>query len=249
MLEPKVFEVEDQNILEVEVPEHLKTRIKTGIDFFDLVTHGGLVPSTTTMLSGTPGAGKTTLCAQIADSLTREGHIAFFNSAEQTAEQVSHLCSHRLELQNGFIFETYKTPEEIMRHALRLRKENLNKSLFLIVDSLTKLAYGSRAKAQEIGNQFIKFCQETQTIGIFIVHLTKGGEFQGNNGMLHDFDAYYHIEVLDEENDDGGRLIQTKKNRFGKKFTVFTELSEKGHIVPLLEEQDLDTLDFDIVED
>ena len=241
-------EKKNTNILEVEVPEHLKKRVKTGIEFFDVVTSGGLVPSTTTMLSGQAGSGKTTLCAQIADSLTERGNICLFNSAEQTAEQVSHLCSERLKLKNGFIFKNYKKPNEIKKHVLDLVVENPGKQVFFIVDSLTKLASGKRALAQEIGNEFIDFCQATHTIGLFIVHLTKNGQFQGNNGMLHDFDAYYHMEVLNEDADDGERLIVTKKNRFGKKHTVFTLLTTEGHIVPSADDVEVDDVEVKIEE-
>lgn len=236
------------NILEVQVPSHLKVRIKSGIEFWDVLTSGGLVPSTTSMLSGSPGAGKTTLCAQVSEALAKRGHICFFNSAEQTAEQVSYLCKDRLKLKHGFIFETYKDAESIMHHVRAVKKQNPNKHLFLFVDSLTKLAHGSRAEAQRIGNQFIEFCQETQTIGVFIVHLNKNGQFQGNNGMLHDFDAYWHMNVEDEENDDGFRMIQTRKNRFGKKHTVFTTLTEQGHVSP--EESEPEEIDIsDILEE
>ncbi len=226
------------NILNVTVPPHLKIRVESGIEFWDVVTSGGLVPSTTSMLSGSPGAGKTTLCAQLAESLAERGHLCFFNSAEQTKEQVSYLCRERLKLKHGFMFETYKDAKSIMDHARKLRKDHPNQHLFLFVDSLTKLAHGKRSEAQRIGNEFIDFCQDTHTIGIFIVHLTKSGQFQGNNGMLHDFDAYWHMHVEDEESDDGFRMIQTRKNRFGKKHTVFTELTETGHVVPTKSESD-----------
>lgn len=235
------------NILNIAVPAHLKIRLPSGIDFWDTVTSGGLVPSTTSMLSGSPGAGKTTLCAQLAEAYAKQGHICFFNSAEQTKEQVSYLCRERLKLKHGFFFETYKDQSSIMNHVRDLKSANPHKNVILFLDSLTKLANGSRSAAQKIGNQFIEFCQETHTIGIFIVHLTKSGQFQGNNGMLHDFDAYWHMLVEDEDSDEGFRIIETRKNRFGKKHTAFTQLTQLGHVVPGESESEVEIVDFDVV--
>ena len=50
------------NILDIEVPEHLKVKFKSGLNYVDGAMGGeGFTPSAVTLFTGTPGAGKTTL--------------------------------------------------------------------------------------------------------------------------------------------------------------------------------------------
>ena len=73
------------NIKEVKVPNELRTRIKTGVSWFDDAVGGeGFVPSSVMMLTGTPGAGKTTMMLQLADSITAAGHVCLYNTGEES---------------------------------------------------------------------------------------------------------------------------------------------------------------------
>ena len=81
--------------------DQLKKRCKTGIKFIDDAFGGkGMTPSVCTLFTGTPGAGKTTLMLQLADSLTRQGHVCLFNTAEESLYQV------RLESMDGEVLVT-----------------------------------------------------------------------------------------------------------------------------------------------
>ena len=69
------------NINEVEVPDVLRQRKKVGISWIDDALGGdGFVPSSVMMLTGTPGAGKTTLMLQMANAITKSGHICLYNT-------------------------------------------------------------------------------------------------------------------------------------------------------------------------
>lgn len=224
-----------KNILTVDPPEHLSVSIKSGLEFWDHVT-GGFIPSVVSMFSGSPGAGKTTMCAQVADALSKsDDNIVFYNSSEQTIDQIAHLCKKRLKLEHGFLFESFKTWEEIKCYCLNLTLKYPNKNKIVMIDSLSKLAGTKRSRAQEIAESFIELCQSTNIAGLMIVHLTKQGNFAGNNGMLHDFDSYFHLMSYNEdmeddsEDDDGLRVLESRKNRFGKLRQAFTVLSDNGH--------------------
>lgn len=223
--------IKNVNILDYSVPEYLKTKIETGIEFVDTMLDGGFVPSSTALLSGEPGAGKTTLMAQIANALTSKGNIVLYNSVEQTADQVANLASN-LNLEHGFFFERYSDPKNIMSHVKLLQENNPKKNVFLIVDSVSVLANNSRAEATRMVKSFTDFCQATKCIGLFIVHLTKGGEFAGSNSMLHDVDAYYHMKIANMEEDSGIRTLTVRKNRFGRQRIVSTVLTKEGHVDP-----------------
>ena len=90
------------NILEVEVPDQLRKRIKTGVEYFDDALGGkGFTPSMVTLFTGTPGAGKTTMMLELANSLTGHGANVLFNTAEESLYQLK-LTVERLKLRHGF---------------------------------------------------------------------------------------------------------------------------------------------------
>ena len=57
------------NILDIEVPEALKKKFKTGLKFVDGAMGGeGFTPSSVTLFTGEPGAGKTTMMRAISNN-------------------------------------------------------------------------------------------------------------------------------------------------------------------------------------
>ena len=90
------------NILDVKVPAALRTKVKTGIDYIDGSFGGqGVTPSSVTLFTGTPGAGKTTMMLNLVDSLVGQGAIGVFNTGEESLYQVK-MTAERLKLKNGF---------------------------------------------------------------------------------------------------------------------------------------------------
>ena len=73
------------NILDIEVPEELKKKLRSGLEYFDDALGGqGFTPSAVTLFTGTPGAGKTTMMLELADNLTKSGAVVLFNTAEES---------------------------------------------------------------------------------------------------------------------------------------------------------------------
>ena len=62
--------------------------MQSGISEFDLVSGGGLVPGSATLIGGDPGIGKSTLLLQLTCKLARLGHKAAYISGEESADQV-----------------------------------------------------------------------------------------------------------------------------------------------------------------
>jgi DNA repair protein RadA/Sms len=222
-------EYTSDNILEKTVPDYLRRRLSTNMPFFDELLGGGLVPSVTYMLSGDPGSGKTTLMTQVADGLTAKGSVVLFNSVEQTEDQIVDLVN-KIDLGNGFVFERHKSIKKLMEHLEFLRRENPDKDVILILDSISSMANGSIAKAQEIADTFIAYCQAAKIPAIFLVHTTKNGTFAGKNAMKHAFDGHIHITVTNNNDDDGSRVVYTEKNRFAKRTSTNTMLTDRGHV-------------------
>src|ERR1041384_1732393 len=63
-------------------------RWKTGLDEFDFVLGGGIVPGSMILIGGEPGIGKSTLLLQVAARLERAGHSTLYASGEESALQV-----------------------------------------------------------------------------------------------------------------------------------------------------------------
>ena len=91
------------NILEITLPTELENAISTGWEHFDALCAGdGMIPSTVGILTGLPGSGKSTFAIQLADSITKTGNIALYNTCEESIYQVRRTAK-RMELQNGFV--------------------------------------------------------------------------------------------------------------------------------------------------
>ena len=90
------------NILDVKVPTQLRKKVKSGLSYVDAAFGGeGFTPSCVTLFTGTPGSGKTTMMLKLADSITKNGGIVLFNTAEESLFQVK-LVAERLNLKHGF---------------------------------------------------------------------------------------------------------------------------------------------------
>lgn len=233
------------NILDLEVPKELESTVHTGVKFFDEAMGGeGMTPSTAMLLTGTPGAGKTTLCLQLAEAITASGNICLFNTGEESLFQVRKVAK-RLEMKHGFVAGQDVMVSDILKHADNLRKANPGKQVFLIIDSLQTLDDGkykdgfTNSMSQVRSTEMITtWCKDNYGIAIIIGQVTKGGEFAGKQQIKHTVDAHAHLFIDDKKNSEtfGERLFEVQKNRFGcsgKTFILGIEkkgLYEKGTI-------------------
>ena len=225
------------NILDVEVPEELRKRHKSGLTYFDDALGGrGFTPSAVTLFTGTPGAGKTTMMLELADSLTGHGSNVLFNTAEESLYQLK-MTVERLRLRHGFAAGQETIVPELLKNCDKLRSNNPKKPFFLIVDSLQTLndgKYGqhtTNSKTAERSLQLITdYCKETFCNAIIIGQVTKNGQMAGANVLKHMVDAMVTLDV-ERKDDDlmGCRVLTTEKNRFGGAGHIFfLALRENG---------------------
>src|ERR671916_1353229 len=71
-------------------------RLRTGIDEFDFVLGGGIVPGSMVLVGGEPGIGKSTLLLQVAARLQNAAQKALYVSGEESPLQVK-LRADRLD--------------------------------------------------------------------------------------------------------------------------------------------------------
>jgi DNA repair protein RadA/Sms len=226
------------NILSLEVPAQLKTTIQTGIDFVDYGLGGqGVTPSSAVLVTGTPGAGKSTMCLQLADSCTKQGHSVLFNTGEESLFQVKKVCD-RLKLNHGFYAGQSTKLSDIIKHARELKSKEPQKQQFLIIDSLQTIddeyyANGliNSMTQVRVAEKLTEYCKETFAIALIIGQVTKEGEFSGKQAIKHAVDVHMHlsIDLAKKSETYGERVLEIQKNRFGpagKRFLV--NLTESG---------------------
>ena len=237
------------NINDVVVPEAMRNKFLSGLDFFDAAIGGvGFTPSASMIFTGEAGAGKTTMMLTLADHLTRSGAVTVFNTAEESLFQVKAACE-RLGLRKGFAVGSESEVGELLKKADKFRnsEKNKGKQFMLIVDSLQCMDDGhfstgriTTATAERSLEQITNWCKENYTNAIVIGQVTKGGKFAGSNKLRHMVDAHVHLGIEKKDKDLlGCRRLETEKNRFGGAgATTWLSLNGTGfQVVAVAEEE------------
>ena len=211
------------NILDITIPDHLTRKFATGLNYFDGALGGeGMTPSCVTLFTGTPGAGKTTMMLTMADSITKQGGVCLFNTAEESLYQTA-MTAKRLRLKNGFITGNTDDVSELIEGARTAMDANPGKQFVMIVDSLQCLDDGKYSSGVKTSGTAIRclemitdFCKETGACAVVINQVNKQGKMAGSNKLKHMVDAHMHLSVEQKETDlIGCRVLETQKNRFG----------------------------------
>ena len=225
------------NILDLRVPSKLRERHPCGVDYLDAAFGGeGFTPSTISLFTGEPGAGKTTLMLTLANALTSQGYVCLFNTAEESLYQVKLTCE-RLELSAGFIAGQESYVPRLVKNCNLLRKKYPNKPLFLIVDSLQTLNDGKYGEDHTNTQSAVRslqiltdYAKEHYINVICIGQVNKSGNMAGSQKLKHMVDAMLHLSIEKKDEDFKGlRVLETVKNRFGGAgWTFFLDLKKEG---------------------
>jgi len=188
------------------------SRIPTGIEEFDRVLGGGLVPGGVVLIGGDPGIGKSTLLLQ-ALSILAANESAIYVSGEESGEQVA-LRSRRLQLDPGRL---EMLPEINLERILATLKNA--RPTIAVIDSIQTVysevlqsAPGSVAQVRECAAQLTRFAKQSGTTLIMVGHVTKDGTLAGPRVLEHIVDTVLYFEG---DTHSSFRLIRAFKNRFG----------------------------------
>lgn len=225
------------NILDLRVPSKLRERHPCGVDYLDAAFGGeGFTPSTISLFTGEPGAGKTTLMLTLANALTSQGYVCLFNTAEESLYQVKLTCE-RLELSSGFIAGQESYVPRLIKNCDMLRSKYPKKPLFLIVDSLQTLNDGKYGEDHTNTQSAVRslqiltdYAKEHYINVICIGQVNKSGNMAGSQKLKHMVDAMLHLSIEKKDEDFKGlRVLETVKNRFGGAgWTFFLDLKKEG---------------------
>jgi len=231
----------DSNILEIKIPKEMEKAIPTGHAHMDRLFAGdGIIAGTVSLVTGAPGGGKTTLMVDVADKLMGMGHVAVYNTGEESLFQVRRVVS-RMDLKNGFIPAYNMYAQDIIEHCEALRTKYKDKKIFLFQDSLqcirVKREEGLRGRPASDEKQTLDglqmlatYCKNNWIPFFLIGHINKKGDFAGKQLIKHIVDCHLHLDVdVDPETGVEERILQMQKNRFGASGTFYqAEMTEKG---------------------
>lgn len=188
-------------------------RWRTGLDEFDFVLGGGVVPGSMTLIGGEPGIGKSTLLMQAAARLEAAGRRVLYASGEESPDQLR-LRADRLAEDAGAVHVLGETSlENVLASAAALRAELLVlDSIQTVYTGLLESAPGNVGQVRECAGQLMRFAKSTGTAVVVVGHVTKGGGIAGPRTLEHMVDTVLYFEgegALDY------RLLRATKNRFG----------------------------------
>lgn len=183
----------------------------------DEVFGGGIVETSVNLLAGDPGAGKTTLCLQLADIYCEMFPLkeALYIANEQSAEEIA-LTSERLEL---------KHPDRI-RIVKAMGGVNFDigdlilfyEPSIVFLDSVTKWSGEDMSEAVIICERLKDYCVRIKAPAIVVNQVTKDGDHAGLNKLQHAVDMTAMFDVIIDDNEDlrtAPRRLMNAKNRFG----------------------------------
>jgi DNA repair protein RadA/Sms len=187
-------------------------RFTTGMQEFDRVLGGGMVPGSVNLIGGHPGAGKSTLLLQIMCYLAQHMSVLYI-TGEESLQQVA-LRAQRLNLPTDKIQMLTETDvEQIVSIAKNCEPK------VIVVDSIQVMhtpgvesAPGSVTQVRESAAYLTRFAKQSNTVLFLVGHVTKDGSLAGPKVLEHMIDCSI---MLEGDNDNRFRTLRGIKNRFG----------------------------------
>ncbi|RXZ32874.1 DNA repair protein RadA [Oxalobacteraceae bacterium CAVE-383] len=201
-------------------------RFGTGIEEFDRVLGGGLVPGGVVLIGGDPGIGKSTLLLQALANIARLKKVLYV-SGEESGAQIA-MRAKRLAVEAGEL----KLQAEIQLEKI-LGTLTEHKPEVVVIDSIQTMysdalssAPGSVAQVRECAAQLTRAAKMSGITIIMVGHVTKEGALAGPRVLEHIVDTVLYFEG---DTHSSFRLVRAVKNRFGavNELGVFA-MTEKG---------------------
>jgi len=188
-------------------------RAISGMDEFDRVLGGGLVPGSAILVGGDPGIGKSTLLLQAAAAFARKGLKSIYVSGEEAASQIR-MRADRLGLTDAKVLLAAETNLRDILTTLDAERPD-----FAIIDSIQTMwadhvdsAPGSVSQVRAAAHELTTFAKRRGVSVVLVGHVTKEGQIAGPRVVEHMVDTVMYFEG---ERGHQFRILRAVKNRFG----------------------------------
>ncbi len=189
-------------------------RLESGIREFDVVTGGGLVPGSATLVGGEPGIGKSTLLLQVAGALAKRKLPATYVTGEEAADQVRHRAQ-RLGIGDAPVRLVAATNVSDILATL----EQGEPPAIVVIDSIQTMfvegldsAPGSVAQVRGSAQALVAQAKRSGAALVLLGHVTKEGVIAGPRVLEHMVDT---VLTFEGERGHTFRILRATKNRFG----------------------------------
>ena len=201
-------------------------RIITGIEEFDRVLGGGLIPGSVVLLGGDPGIGKSTMAMQASSKIADK---VLYVTGEESAKQIK-LRAKRLSLESNEFYLLSETNLSIIISAINQLSPKV-----VVIDSIQTIhrtefenSPGTITQIRESASLLIEEAKRNNYAVIIIGHVTKEGVIAGPKILEHMVDTVIQFEG---ESNHTYRILRSIKNRFGSTNEIgIFEMREKGLI-------------------
>ncbi|MFL6216747.1 MAG: DNA repair protein RadA [Blastocatellia bacterium] len=214
-----------------EIESQNDARQSSGINEFDRVLGGGIVPGSLILIGGDPGIGKSTLLLEVSDKLSHAYGRVLYISGEESERQIK-LRGERLGINPQGLYLLPETNlERIFAEIDALDPQAVVvDSVQTVFSAKLESAPGSVSQVREVAGQFLMLAKNRGVPVFLIGHVTKEGMIAGPKALEHIVDTVLYFEG---ERHHNHRIIRAVKNRFGaaNEIGVF-EMTGRG-LVPV----------------
>lgn len=213
-----------------EINSAVENNILTGNELFDnwFSKDGGIVPGSRIFVTGTSGAGKTTLMVNLMNWL--QNHKSSLYSREMSIGSLKQQVKDYNFKNNNAYFADDENCPNLDDY---LEELDIIKPDFVIVDSLQAIALadypeiGEEKASVTVRQKLEKWCKFNNSTLFLIGHNTKDNEFAGKNTNMQMVDAHMVLEY--DKKTETRRMFWGKKNRKGPMGELFYKI-ENGEI-------------------
>ncbi|HXH74094.1 MAG TPA: circadian clock protein KaiC [Bacteriovoracaceae bacterium] len=198
-------------------------RVKTGIPELDIMLSGkGYTRSSSVMISGTAGTGKTSIAGAFAMETCRRGETCLYLSFEESPGQiVANMKSIGMNfdpwIKKGLLQINSTRPGffGLEMHLLELYKQiKLHKPSTVIIDPLTSLfGQGDTLEIQSILTRMIDLLKMNKITAIFTSLISSKGEIQSEVGVASLIDTWIVVREVEDKLRRRSRGLYIVKSR------------------------------------
>ena len=185
----------------------------TGIDEFDRVLGGGIVPGAVILLSGEPGVGKSTLLLEVASKAAAAKSRVLYVSAEESVSQVRLRAERTGALQNELFLAAETDLATILGQIDAIKPDLvIVDSVQTVSSSLSDGLAGQPSQVREVASTLIRVAKDRDLPILLVGHVTKDGSIAGPRLLEHIVDVVCQFEG---DRQTSLRFVRALKNRFG----------------------------------